>query len=44
MEVELGSTTLRYEIRRETDSGGITYWALVLTNPDNSSFKYYRGL
>jgi hypothetical protein len=43
-EVTPGTTTLRYEIRRETDAAGISYWALVLTNPDNTSFKYYRGL
>jgi hypothetical protein len=43
-EITPDSTNLRYEIRRETDSGGITYWTLVLTNPDNSSFKYYRAI
>jgi hypothetical protein len=39
-----GSSTLPYEIFRGTGPDGVSCWVLRLTNPDNSSFKYYRGL
>jgi hypothetical protein len=43
-DVTPGSTTLPYEISRGTGPDGVVCWVLKVTNPDNSSFRYYRAL
>jgi hypothetical protein len=44
MDVTPGTTLLPYEIYQETGPAGVKCWVLKLTNPDNTSFKYYRAL
>ncbi len=39
-----GAMSLGYEIYRETLPGGTERWVLKLTNPDGSSFRYYRPI
>jgi hypothetical protein len=44
VDVAPGTMSLGYEIYRETLPNGTGRWVLKLTNPDNSSFQYYRAL
>ncbi len=41
-EVTPGTMTLRYRIYREAGNNGSPHWVLQLTNPDGSSFTYFR--
>ncbi len=43
-DVTPGTMSLGYEIYRETLPNGTGRWVLKLTNPDNSSFLYYRAI